>query len=66
MVAKVNRKVKHDALILDASGVNQVDIARTLGISKSTLARAKHKLKTTGDIEGGAKKEDLKENSIKE
>jgi hypothetical protein len=23
-------------------------------------------LKTTGDIEGGAKKEDLKENSIKE
>jgi transposase len=56
MVAKLSRKVKHDALLLDASDMKQADITKTLGISKSTLTRAKRKLKTTGDIEGGVKK----------
>jgi len=60
MATKVNRQVKHDALMLDASGVNQDDIVKTLPISKSTLVRAKRKLKATGDIEGGAKKRGCK------
>jgi transposase len=56
MVPKIDRAVKHDALIMDASGVNQRAIASTLAISKSTLTRAKRKLKQTGDIEGGIRK----------
>ena len=41
---------------MDARGINQKDIATTLRISKSTVARAKRKQKETGDIEGGGKK----------
>ena len=62
MTQKIDRKVKFDAIIMDASGTKQTDIVSTLGISKSTLARAKRKLKQTGDIEGGKKKHGRKSN----
>lgn len=58
MVTKtpISRKVKEDALKLDAAGMKIHDIAKTVGISIATIRRAKRKLKTTGDIEGGIKK----------
>jgi hypothetical protein len=60
MVAKLSRKVKYDALLLDASDMKQADITKTLGISKSILTRAKRKLKTTRDIEDSIKKREYK------
>lgn len=58
--ARVSRKVKEDALRLEAAGMKIDDIAKTVGISTATIKRAKRKLKTTGDIEGGIKKRGLK------
>lgn len=58
----MDRAIKHDAVIMDASGAKQKDIVSTLPISKSTLARSKRKLKETGDIEGGIKKRGRKSN----
>ena len=62
MTQKIDRKVKLDAIIMDASGTKQMDIVSTLGISKTTLARVKRKLKVTGDIENGTKKHVRKSN----
>lgn len=56
MAPKLDRKLKHDAVIMDASGMKQKDIVTTLDVSRSTITRAKRKLKETGDIEGGGKK----------
>jgi transposase len=53
---RVSRKVKEDALMLEAAGMKIDDIAKTVGICTATIKRAKRKLKTTGDIEGGIKK----------
>jgi len=41
---------------MDAQGVLQPDIARTLGVSMRTIQWAKNKLENTGCIEGGGKK----------
>jgi transposase len=56
MPLKLDRQVKNDALIMDAAGVKQADIAVTLNVSIRTITRAKNKLKKYGDIEGGVQK----------
>jgi transposase len=56
MPPKIKRELKQDAIMMDAQGVKQSDIAQTLGFSVRTVQRTKQKLKKTGDIEGGVKK----------
>jgi len=53
---KVSRNKKHDALILNAKGVRQTNIAASLGISVRTIQRAKARQCKYGDIEAGYKK----------
>jgi transposase len=62
MTKKIDRAVKQDTIIMDVSGTKQKDIVSTLPISRSTLVRAKRKLKETGDIEGGIQKRGRKSN----
>lgn len=56
MPPKVSRDIKHQALIMGAEGHSQPYIAHSLGISESTVKRAKKKSAEHGDIEGRAKK----------
>jgi transposase len=53
---KVSRSKKHEAVILNAKGVTQVDIATSLNISISTIQRAKARQHKYGDIEAGYQK----------
>ena len=53
---KISREVKHNAISLGNRGLTQIEIKEVLGISVSTIQRAKYKLRDHGDIEGGTKK----------
>jgi transposase len=56
MPPNVARDIKHQALILSSEGHSQPYIAHSLGISESTVKRAKKNSAEHGDIEGGTKK----------
>lgn len=56
MIEKISRDTKLDAVIMNVKGVKQVDIAASLGISESTIKRAKARDRKYGDVEGGYKK----------
>ena len=56
MFEKVSSDVKLDAVIMNAKGVKQTQIAASLGISTSTIKRAKAKLGKHGGIEAGRQK----------
>ena len=56
MPDRISRDTKHKAILMDAQGINQVDIAKELGISVCTITKAKHKFAQYGDIEGGQRK----------
>jgi hypothetical protein len=56
MRQQLPRNVKLQRLELDAQGYKQADIAAAAGVSVSTIASAKKKMKNYGDIEGGRKK----------
>jgi len=49
---KVQRRRKLDSLNLCAQGKETKDVAQVVGISESTIYRAKRNLRTYGDIEG--------------
>lgn len=53
---KIPREIKHDAIALGNGGHTQDDIVDILGISVSTIQRAKYRLRDYGDIEGGQQK----------
>ena len=53
---KIPRSIKHDAIILGDEGHTQDRINHILGISVSTIQRAKHNLKEHGDVEGRPQK----------
>ena len=48
---KIPRSIKHDAIILGDEGHTQDRIKNILGISVSTIQRAKHNLNKHGDVE---------------
>jgi hypothetical protein len=52
----ISRRQKLDSLNLLAQGRQIKDVVHTVGISESTIWRAKRKQCTYGDIEGGRKK----------
>ena len=52
--------IKHDVIHLTSKGYTEEEAAGILGISVSTIQRAKHKLRYHGDIEGGKKKKGTK------
>ena len=56
MFEKVSSDIKRDAIIMNAKGVKQTQIAASLGISTSTIKRAKAKLAKHGDIEAWRQK----------
>jgi len=56
MFEKVSRKTKLEALKLEAEGATQTEIATKLGISESTIRRAKSNQRRYGDIERLSKK----------
>ena len=56
MFEKVSSDIKHDAIIMNAKGVKQTQIATSLGISTSTIKCAKAKLAKLGGIEAGRQK----------
>jgi len=49
---KVQRRRKLDSLNLCSQGKETKDVAEVVGISESTIYRAKRNLRTYGDIEG--------------
>ena len=53
---KIPHRIKQDAVILSNQGKTQEEIKDILGISVSTIQRAKCKQRDHGDMEGGAKK----------
>jgi transposase len=53
---KVPRRTKLDTVNLNSQGNAEIPVAHSLGISRSTLQRAKKKLADHGDVEGGKKK----------
>jgi hypothetical protein len=57
---KVSRRKKLHALNLCSKGNRQADPAYELGLSTSTIKRAKRKQRLFGDIEGGLKKQGQK------
>ena len=64
MPTKLPYTVKMLALELDAKGHSQGEIAETLAISVDTITRAKRKIKSHGDVEGGRYKHGLKPISV--
>ena len=56
MPTKLPYTVKMLALELDAKGHSQREIAETLAINIDTITRAKQKMKSDGDVEGGRHK----------
>jgi len=56
MPPSLPRAVKQEAVILEAVGVKQEDIAVALNISVSTVSRATSRARKYGDVEGGYKK----------
>ena len=60
MPTKLPRTVKMLALELDAKGHSQGEIAETLAISVDIITRAKRKMKSHDDVEGGRHKHGLK------
>ena len=49
---KIPRQRKLDSLNLCAQGNKPKDVAQVMGISESTIYRAKRNLRTCGDVEG--------------
>jgi len=60
MYNKVDRAITLESLSLEAKGLIQEAAANAVGISRSTLERAKAKQRLHGDIEGGALKKGRK------
>ena len=56
MFDRIPRETKLTAILMDAKGVTQSEIASTLGISESTIKRAKARDLKYGDIDAGYKK----------
>jgi transposase len=56
MPAKLDRRLKLDALTFNQQGMTQVQAADQMGISRRSIQRAKAKLENYGDVEGGTKK----------
>ena len=56
MPPKVSRDIKYQAIIMSAEGHSPGYIAHSLGVSESTVKRAKKRSTEHGDIEGGYKK----------
>ena len=50
---KVPRDKKLESVLLQAQGVKQQEVAEFLGISRSSVQRAKSRQRNTGDVEGG-------------
>ena len=58
MPAKIECEQKLNVIILDSQiELNPNEISKSVGFSTRTLQRAKKRLITYGDIEGGKKKE---------
>ncbi len=56
MAGRISRDTKQDAVIMNAKGVTQPQIAAALGISESVIKRAKARDRKYGDVEGGKQK----------
>jgi transposase len=56
MFERVPRDTKLNAVITNQKGVRQADIGAALGISESTIKRAKARERKYGDIEAGYQK----------
>jgi len=61
MFDKISRHLKQEAIIMNAKGVKQADIAASLHISESTIRRAKAKQRKYGDIDAGQQKRGRKQ-----